>query len=494
MIHEVANVNEAVRLAEDLKGKGEHDWFRGQTQNWPLKSTYVRLSEEDRQQLMEKLGRFEGWIKSTPGLEPIAANTDMLVAVAQHYGFPTNFIDFTTEPSIAGFFASHGTAASDSGSCSLCLNTCELAGFWDRFSKVRPGPGPEFIRLTVPNLWRLEAQHGAFLFCPFSNFEHIYDLDRIVFPFTGPIGDPPESLIYPQRKSHLEILLDQFFMAEQMVQHERTMREADNFHHINFPSHPGNYQPELVRNGPPPRLASWDPTKLALWRQVTSQSFSSGLTSERWVLDAPSSDDDSLHIASFSQQVSSRLNSAPAARQLFLSWTLSAEDFSITPQESHQISTVLQQLWDGLRLLPYSNDQIAEGMACCATLGLQWSRLRPEERKDNWERICLQLFPDAIEVEFGSNDSSYSRAYVSEFALRSAVREDIEGFLNPGFAGRLVRSATGLLQAIWAPDRLFEYDRLSHLFATRIAPVEVWMRQGSAIFYSAARLVSFGLP
>lgn len=492
MIHKVANVHEAIRLAEDLKGKGEQDWFRGQIQNWPLKSTYARLSEDDQKILMNKIGRFEHWIKSTVGLESIAANTDMLIAVAQHYGLPTNFVDFTTEPSVAGFFASHGVAANNSVSCILCLNTRELADFWDQFKKYRQGPGPEFIRLSVPNLWRLEAQHGVFLFCPFANLEHIYDLDRIVFPFTGPIDKPPQSLIYPQRKSHLEILLDQFFMTEEMLKNEQAMREINSFRIIQFPSRQRQYQPELVRNGLPPRLASWDQVKLALWNQVTSESFSAGQTSERLVLSIRFNNNPLEHMVSFNQQIRAHLTSAPSTRQTLLSWVM--DDSSLQPEDSRQISAVLQRLWDGLRLLPYSNDQIAEGMACCAALALVWKKFRPEEREDMWRVICQQLFPDTMEIEFGSKDGSYSRAYVSQSAVLAAVRDDIEKFLNPRFTADLVHSATGLLQAIWAPDRLFEYDRLSNLFAIRIAPVQVWMRQGSAIFYSAARLNSLGLP
>src|SRR5882724_10849961 len=188
MIHKVHDVYEAVRLAEQLKSSGEYDWFRGQTQNWPLVSSLGRTPQGRMDGVMQKLGRFEHWIKSTLGLESVAVSSDMIIAVAQHYGLPTNFVDFTTEPSIAGFFASHGTPSSTRSSCIICLNTQDLAEFWEDLHPLTGDHKPEFIELTVPNLWRLESQRGVFLFCPFQNFEKIYDLDRIIFPHTGPIS------------------------------------------------------------------------------------------------------------------------------------------------------------------------------------------------------------------------------------------------------------------------------------------------------------------
>ena len=173
-ITKVRDVNEAVSLCARLKEAGKYDWFRGQRRNWPLQSSFTRLDETQRQEALRRMARFEHWVKTTHGLEPIASNTDMAIAVAQHHGLPTNFVDFTTDPVAAGFFASTELdAEQEEGeySCILCLDTQDLDDFWktmpERYRK------PEFIRLSVPNLWRLEAQSGVFLFCPYANFEHV---------------------------------------------------------------------------------------------------------------------------------------------------------------------------------------------------------------------------------------------------------------------------------------------------------------------------------
>jgi hypothetical protein len=102
----VESVEEAVEAAKHLQRPGRTVWFRGQAQDWPVRSTLVRVETDDRQKTLEKINRYSWWIKNTPSLENLATDTDAAIAVAQHYGMPTNFVDFTTDPAVAAFFAS----------------------------------------------------------------------------------------------------------------------------------------------------------------------------------------------------------------------------------------------------------------------------------------------------------------------------------------------------------------------------------------------------
>jgi FRG domain-containing protein len=131
-VHEAESAADAVRLALAAKQQGIYDWFRGQVQDWEVRSTLGRLSEEDRSAAVEKAKHFYGWVASTPGLEELSGHSDAIIAVGQHYGLATNFIDFTTDPRVAGMFASQ---ASSSGSqerpaCIVCLNTRDFLEFW----------------------------------------------------------------------------------------------------------------------------------------------------------------------------------------------------------------------------------------------------------------------------------------------------------------------------------------------------------------------------
>ncbi len=90
-----SDVNEALEIAVRMKEQGKYDWFRGQLENWPVCPTGLRLIEAKREEALDKLGRFEHWIRGTPGLESLLQSPDMFFAVAQHYGLPTNYVDFT---------------------------------------------------------------------------------------------------------------------------------------------------------------------------------------------------------------------------------------------------------------------------------------------------------------------------------------------------------------------------------------------------------------
>src|SRR5262245_1630936 len=97
-------VGEALELAERLKAEGKFDFFRGQTGNWPLRSSFQRRGKEDQQKAILWLDRFRSWVSHTEGLWAVSADVDQTIAVAQHYGIPTDFLDITTEPRVAAFF------------------------------------------------------------------------------------------------------------------------------------------------------------------------------------------------------------------------------------------------------------------------------------------------------------------------------------------------------------------------------------------------------
>jgi len=42
-VYRAADLNEAVELATALKNQGRYCWFRGQRQNWALKSSFLRF-------------------------------------------------------------------------------------------------------------------------------------------------------------------------------------------------------------------------------------------------------------------------------------------------------------------------------------------------------------------------------------------------------------------------------------------------------------------
>lgn len=112
--YRVDDVHEAIAMATDFKRSGTYDWFRGQLKPWPPHSTALRVKlrdNDDWQEVLQKpLLRFLRWLSITPGMESLVGDENAILAVAQHYGLPTDFIDFTTDPAVAGFLpATHQT-------------------------------------------------------------------------------------------------------------------------------------------------------------------------------------------------------------------------------------------------------------------------------------------------------------------------------------------------------------------------------------------------
>jgi len=229
-VNRVADVDEAIALAQKWQAEGRYQWFRGQVQCWPPYSSLFRLlhngTEEQESNFQARMSRFLKWIHRTPGLAAIADDADAELAIAQHHGIPTHLIDFTTDPAVAGFFAADSKGPVESGTtgCIYCLNLDDLADVWALEKEVRKAsddepelPDLNFVRPDVTNLWRMHAQAGVFLECA-VNWDVVYPMDRIEFPYTGPPSFPTRDIVYPARRSPLEILLDQFFDNEKKLE------------------------------------------------------------------------------------------------------------------------------------------------------------------------------------------------------------------------------------------------------------------------------------
>jgi hypothetical protein len=488
----VRDVREAVKLASDYKRAGEYDWFRGQLQDWPLKSSFARLAKPDQEQALDKVARFEHWVKTTTGLQSLASSVDAFAAVAQHYGLPTNYIDFTTNPEVAGFFAADNpnNRTLEKESCIICLNTSDLRDFWKDMPSEHPPP--EFIQLDVANLWRLEAQEGCFLFCPYGDFEHVYDLDRILFPYTAPLAGIPRARIYPAEKSALEIALDQYFMNETMIAGTRMIESMSGFRnaHRVKSEDTGGRSPDLVR-GPIPRHRSWDPGLLQGWIETATEKYSHVSAGPSVTITLNRKPDYSRICGDIASQVNSHFERNKSIRTQSVAWNLIGAGQAASARPP--LTASLNRLWDGLRVLPYRDEEVAFSIGQCVALWL--ARQARGSFDDAPERAAGMCFGDCVEIEFGAADGSYSRAFASGGALLKAVRDDIDSYLATQYADRLRGNIVDLLRAVQDPSRLFDYSRLAGVFVTQIVPFQaLYRRSDLAVFYSPARLDRLSLP
>lgn len=187
--HLVGTLEEALALAESWKAAGTHLWFRGQaSEKWELQSSLSRYVTTDPHQAIEvRYGRFASWLQDQDGLSHLLDDEHVhgFFAVAQHHGIPTHYVDFTTEPAVAGFFATHDTAAvPGTQGCIIGLDPDAFVSTLRAVAQVKGhdrDKWPEQVSVKVPGLWRMQAQSGHFVYLSHVGVEKWYGYDRILF-------------------------------------------------------------------------------------------------------------------------------------------------------------------------------------------------------------------------------------------------------------------------------------------------------------------------
>lgn len=502
-IHHVATIDEAIELAEEFRKRGRYDLFRGQVrEQWKPYTSLMRLLERDQAALPaveQKVLRFCSWLSDTPGLSEIANDEDSIIAIAQHYGIPTHYLDFTTDPAVAGFFAADTTMPDpEVESCIFCLDSEHLMSLWSAVRQDMVAAGlTEFPRLkicrpSVPNLWRLQAQYGVFLYAP-TNWDFHYPMDRIVFPYTGYPSFPTKGAIYPDRKSQLEILLDQFFDNEQKREgtaelrqlFEKLKRSGANAHWVNESQHPREpYHAKYVCGGILHPHPSWEVS--SSWLAITDESHSTAADREvRLSLDT------ALGPIEIARRVSNGVRRAlerdQTLRKHLVTWRsdFATPDTAVRPA----LANGLKSLWDGLRTLPVKDDEIAAALGNWVALYVAQFDLAVDSRQ---QRLVFEtVFGPSVFVEFGSHDGASSRGFASIAELSAARRSDLCELLENAALAR-VDDWGFLLQIITSPHHLFDFNLLARLFVTQLAPSQ--MVRTPPHFFSPARLGVFGLP
>lgn len=483
----VGNVEEAVELAWKFKQEGKYDWFRGQQKDWTPSASVYRLKKSDLKRENQRMSEFLWWMNNTKGLEYLHGNEDAQLAIAQHYGLSTTFLDFTTDPSVAGYFASQVKKYSrNTHGYIYCLNTIDLSKWWQLVKSSKPDlPTVDFISEKVSNLWRLEAQHGVFLYCP-KGWENVYAMEVIVFPQTGPPSFPTKEQIYPTKKSQLELLLDHYFFVDRLERfHEMREKLFPDAIIIRDEGAPDRVEPKFFTKGKLPRQKDWKLPNLNQWLKVSAESFRSTTLGEIELR---------INMKNDAHEIRSRvlygvqraLQMNPDLRNQSIRWKL-LPDRPLPKQLSHAIDW----LWNGLRLLPYSSDSIAEGIATCFAL-YKFGYSRATDSNEQQE-IVLKCIPHSMRLEIGSKEGGVVRCFASSTLLRNAVRADLLRHLKAEYRP-YANDISAILSWCSNPSKLFVFEQLANLFATQLVPTQVLKSGAEVAIFSPARLEGFGLP
>ena len=131
-IYRVNSPQEALDLANKFKKQGRFNLFRGQNEDWPLIPSIHRLSPQNREKARQRSWMLMDYLYSIPETVKYADSANLTLGIAQHYGIPTDFVDFTRAPEIALFFATHSKKElSGKNGVIICINKSEFTMVMD---------------------------------------------------------------------------------------------------------------------------------------------------------------------------------------------------------------------------------------------------------------------------------------------------------------------------------------------------------------------------
>jgi hypothetical protein len=492
---QVGSLEEAITLAQQFREEGKYDWFRGQVAPFmPHSSLYRRFIKTDQSEYHESrraVGWLIQWARGIPELSHHLEGEQPygIIAIAQHYQIPTNLIDFSTSPRIAGYFASDSKEPPKDGiSCIFCLNTTILESVWTRVKAARDKLALlETVRIDVENLWRLQGQFGVFLHANYA-WEIDYPMDRILFPYSGPLTESQRSDIYP-KGSPLEQLLDQQFSRvpilaaiDSVQEYIRRYSPGSTFTIV--PTCESDVDPSIFRNSErPPPLPSWDPEALSDWHKAVVEDYHETV-GNRCLIDVSDTSDLESSLDLAIKQFAAILDAEPELRTKDVVW----EVRGIADANSREaFETGLRRMWNGMRRLPYTNEEMAESARSIAALVAVGFHV-PGPHSDAKAKAFAICFGDTFLAGLACDDGSNAFGYASYSALCSGVRRDLSEVLSvmPG-------DLDLLLKLVNDPRIIFDFAFVRERFVREIIPSQIVHGNPYTVF-NPAKLTMLGHP
>lgn len=482
--YRVSNLTEALNLARQFNATGQYDLFRGQGQNWEVKPTIGRLNKNELEKGIEQLKRLHYYLQTYKPLEKFVFDTDWFYAVAQHYGLPTSYIDFSKSVDVAAFFATNSKSNKIGQDCVIiCLQENdfkEFVSFSKSIYEKDKVVAPYIAKPNVDNLWRLQAQQGCFVFTPYVNIEFFYDFDKIIFPFSEPYKDILIENVYPERKSELEILLDQYFNAEKKLEglcrFKKIIEENNILHHV-LPS----LEFDHLLNDKTPH-SSWQTTMFEEWVFKVNEEWQDRLDANTLEIHFDFKKPINCQIQEIVKELSSAFSSKSIGRNSPLTFEIIAKP-KLTKKLSKIVSNSCSRIWDGTRNLPFSNNEIQNIIAKYVCLEIYENKFDKTPSLTEEELISLELTN-----EYGS----ITRCYASPSKIVSSFRNDIKDILVDKLSDNM---SSEILLHINEPNILFDFNLLIELFKDELIVYQVLYNsenKNPVIFYTPTQITIMG--
>lgn len=431
--HFCKSASSAVRLAEKLKASGEYDLFRGQRHTFDISPSIFREGV-DRENESVRLGKFAQWVHRTPDLSSLHDDPDAILAVAQHYGMKTPFLDFSYSPQVAGFFATDGGVSGDQGTI-ICINRQRFIDSWadmnQRNTSSYEGPLTDVIEVDVKNLWRLQAQNGLFIRSHVSPtmLEMFSFMLHIYFPQKAGTIIIEKDRIYPRERSHLEVLLDHYFLIETYEEREQRMREIfgavirvenDTVEEDIFSNFRSGTRPDSH--------SSWISQGAKAWYVEPDEKFSPYISQKSAQLVMPDCENPDDFEKLLQPHIQNLISSPERRSRNHIDWSIIFDDESIVYVDGEggisktkdewtlfTMGEMINKIYAGMRYLPYTDVQVARAI----TRYVAMMRFG-----------CHAVIENTEGVEF-EGGGIRGRGFCNRNNLLGAIREDFYKLIKP---------------------------------------------------------------
>jgi|GEM_PF-1740948 len=483
-IFQVADLKTALQLARKFKESGKYNLFRGQAQNWPVMSSLGRLLPNPDPEIRKRVERLFLFFDSNPGLKKYKSDIDWFWAVAQHYGLPTNYIDFTSDPAVAAYFATNSKAnVVGQESVIVCLNESDwivfMSGLEDYF-KEEQVIVPYIKHVDVDNLWRLQAQHGCFMFSPYNNIEFFYDFDRIVFPYSERYAAIRSGHIYPKRKSELEQLLDHFFNMEERIEGSERLRKfalsvnipitqvgaLEYKHYFKGKKKHPSWRSAEFKARDFPLIERWESDKKGIQLRLE---FNPGISAD-------------IQIKILQEQITDLFKKRKINRKTDIKFYLSSKS-TLSRKDIRLINRSCARAWNGTRNLPFSDMEIIQLISQTIVSGMT-KQLTEKTLSFSGEELLL--------LEMTNEYGNSTKCRVSPSVILAAFRSDLLDVLVDD-APKVLQPE--ILLHINNPFLLFDFHLLLDAFKKEMICYQILRQRENdnpVIFFTPAQINILG--
>jgi len=217
-------------------------------------------------------------------------------------------------------------------------------------------------------------------------------------------------------------------MNELMIEAERAWK-PEGVKRIVVEAPAGGCDPEVFPKGLPEH-PSWADGVIRPWLELRAEPFKEARTSVNFEIIVSDPQDTTRLVREISKQLLHDLFGFAGIRGKLVGWHVKLKaDYGLPSDFESRLAPKLAHLWDGLRRLPYTDEDIAVGVGQCVAFAVALGGDFRNSDSRHWERAAHHCLAKPVELEFGADDGSYSRGYASRAGLAAAIRPDILSYV-----------------------------------------------------------------